>query len=101
MHFEPWFVQRREPPAARWGDVDPERAIEGLGDAFQDLARFTGAGEVRVGRVTPSRLAAAVRRAVAASVAARGLTPSSRPDVEPESASAEGSEEEVGTGSEV
>ena len=100
VHFEPWFVRGHEPPAAlgRRGSGARDRGAR-RGRAGPRALHRRRRG--RVGRVTPSRLTAAVRRAVAASVAARGLTPSSRHDAEPESASAEESEEEVGTGSEV
>jgi hypothetical protein len=44
--------------------VDRDRALAGVGNALRSLAEFVGAVEVSVGRVTPSGLAPALRRAV-------------------------------------
>ena len=64
VHFEPWFAKGLAPPAASWGVVDRDRALAGVADALRSLAVFVGAVEVSVGRVTPSGLAPALRRAV-------------------------------------
>ena len=64
VHFEPWFAKGHAPPAAAWGVVDRDRALAGVADALRSLAVFVGAVEVSVGRVTPSGLAPALRRAV-------------------------------------
>jgi uncharacterized protein len=72
VHFEAWFAKGLPPPAASWGAVDRDRALAGLGDALRSLAAFVGADEVSLGRVTPSGLAPALRRAVLGSA---GRTP--------------------------
>jgi hypothetical protein len=70
LHFESWFAAGEAPPAARWGDIDRDRALGGVGEALGSLAKFVGAQRVTLGRVTPSRLASPVRRHL--SVAADG-----------------------------
>lgn len=69
-HFEPWFAANRSvaPPAALAGADSPalEPALAGLAEALASLARFTGAADMRLGRVTPARLTAPLRRALAA-----------------------------------
>jgi uncharacterized protein len=64
VHFEPWFAKGLPPPAASWGAVDRDRALAGVGGALRSLAEFVGAVEVSLGRVTPSGLGPALRRAV-------------------------------------
>jgi hypothetical protein len=63
VHFEPWFARGLPPPAAAWGRVDRDEALAGVGEALRSLASFVGAVEVTVGRVSPGRLAAALRAA--------------------------------------
>jgi uncharacterized protein YcaQ len=64
-HFEPW-VARGRTPAAGGGVIDRDEALAGVADAVASLARFLGAHDVTVGRVTPSRLRAPLARAVRA-----------------------------------
>jgi uncharacterized protein YcaQ len=64
-HFEPW-VARGRTPAGGGGVIDRDEALAGVADAVASLARFLGARDVTVGRVTPSRLRAALARAVRA-----------------------------------
>jgi len=65
VHFEPWLAAGAAPPAADWGRVDPDAAFAGTAAALRSLARFVGADEVAIGRVTPRSLAAPLRRALA------------------------------------
>src|SRR5262245_17608940 len=62
VHFEPWFARGAEPPAARWGRVDREAAIEGLAGALRSLAEFVQADAVSLGQVAPSGLRASLKR---------------------------------------
>ena len=64
VHFEPWFAAGAAPPAAAWGRVDRDAGLAGIAAALRSLARFVGADEVAVGRVTPGSLAAPLRRAL-------------------------------------
>jgi uncharacterized protein YcaQ len=64
LRFEGWVVNGGRPPAAGWGGVTATSAIQGFADAARDLARFVGAESVSVGRVTPAKLARAVRSAL-------------------------------------
>jgi uncharacterized protein YcaQ len=64
-HFEPW-VARGQTPAVGGGVIDRDEALAGVADAVASLARFLGAHDVTVGRVTPSRLRAPLARAVRA-----------------------------------
>jgi uncharacterized protein YcaQ len=64
VHFERWFAKGLPPPAASWGAVDRDRALAGVGCALRSLAAFVGAVEISVGRVTPSGLGPALRRAL-------------------------------------
>ncbi len=62
VHFEPWFVAGKTPPAGGDG-LDQDEALSGLREAFVALGTFVGAGEVVLRRVTPSRLRKALRHA--------------------------------------
>ena len=64
VHFEPWFAAGAAPPAAAWGTPDRDAALAGTADALCSLARFVGAGDVKLGRVTPGRLRAPLARAL-------------------------------------
>src|SRR6185369_5846307 len=64
VHFEPWFAKGAAPPAASWGLVDRDAALEGVAAALRSLGAFVGASDVTVGRVTPSALGPALKRAV-------------------------------------
>jgi hypothetical protein len=68
VHFEPWLARGRA-PAAGWGHVDQDRMVTGLAEAVASLAAFVEADRVTLGRVTPGRLRAALRRAVAQATA--------------------------------
>ncbi len=63
--LEPWFAAGSRRPAADWGPVDRDQALDGLARALGSLARFVGAVEVVPGRVTPARLGRPLRRALA------------------------------------
>ena len=67
VHFERWFAGGGTPPAAAWGRVDADAALAGIAQALRSLATFVGAERVTLGRVTPSRLAAPLKRALAGS----------------------------------
>jgi uncharacterized protein len=64
VHFEPWFAKGEAPPAASWGPVDRDAALAGIGDALRSLAAFVGAEDVTVGRIGPTALGPALKRAV-------------------------------------
>ncbi len=64
VHFERWFADGGGPPAAAWGSVDRDAALAGTAGALSSLAAFVGADRIELGRVTPSRLAAPLRRAL-------------------------------------
>jgi uncharacterized protein YcaQ len=64
VHFEDWLARDGAPPAASWGRIDRDRALAGLAETLRSLAVFTGATRVEVARVTPRRLASAVRSAL-------------------------------------
>ena len=66
VHFEPWLARGRT-PAAGWGQIDREGVMTGLADTAGSLARFVGADRITLGRVSPGRLRAALRRALACS----------------------------------
>jgi len=68
VHFETWFARGDEPPAASWGVLDIDRALAGTAEAMHSLAAFVGADRVTLGRVSPARLAAPLRRALRESV---------------------------------
>jgi uncharacterized protein YcaQ len=65
VHFEPW-VARGLAPATGGGPLDRDEALAGVADALGSLARFLDAGEVTLGRVTPSGLRAPLARALRA-----------------------------------
>jgi uncharacterized protein YcaQ len=64
VHFEPWFANGGRPPAAAWGVVPRDPALRGLAEALRSLARFVGADDLTLGRVSPAHLAAPLRRAL-------------------------------------
>lgn len=70
VHFEPWFVAGREPPAARWRPLDPDHALRGVAEAVWSLADFVGAADVKLTRTSPPRLRAPLRRALASAAPA-------------------------------
>src|SRR5262249_16374472 len=57
VHFEPWFAKGLPPPQAAWGSVDRDAAIAGLAETLRSLATHVGVKDVRVGKVTPAKLA--------------------------------------------
>ena len=63
VHFEPWFAKGGPSPGVRWGAIDPDAALAGLGEALGSLARHVGAERVALGRVTPAKLKAPLARA--------------------------------------
>jgi hypothetical protein len=67
VHFEPWFAAGSPPPAAAWGHMDREAALDGVGAALVSLADFVGADRVTLGRVSPPTLAALLGRALRSS----------------------------------
>ena len=64
VSFEPWFAAGAAPPAAAWGRLDTDAALAGITDALASLSRFAGAKRVTMGRVTPGKLAAPLKRAI-------------------------------------
>ena len=62
VHFESWFALGKQPPAASWGALDRDLALAGAAEALRSLATFVGADTITLGRVSPQRLAAALRR---------------------------------------
>jgi uncharacterized protein YcaQ len=66
VHFERWLARGEAPPAG-WGQVDRDRVVTELADALASLAVFVGAERVTLGRVTPGRLRAGLRRAITSS----------------------------------
>src|SRR5207244_8583192 len=63
VHFEPWFSAGTTSPVG--GDrPDQDAALTGLSDALGSLARFVGAADIRLGRVTPGRLRSPLARAL-------------------------------------
>jgi uncharacterized protein YcaQ len=66
VHFERWLA-RDEPPPAGAGRVDRDRAMAGVADAVASLAVFVGGDRITLGRVTPGRLRAPLRRALTSS----------------------------------
>jgi uncharacterized protein YcaQ len=64
VHFEPWFVRGDSPPAASWGAVDRDRAIQGVAEAIRSLAAFVKADRITLGKVDPSKLRVPLARAL-------------------------------------
>lgn len=61
VHFEPWFAGGATPPVG--GDrIDRDAALAGLADTFRSLATFVAATNIRLDRVTPTRLRAPLAR---------------------------------------
>lgn len=90
IHFEPWFADGAAPPAAAWGLVDRDAALAGTAEAMRSLAAFVGADDVRLGKVAPRALRAALSRALDATRPARALSePESEDDAEASTASLE------------
>jgi uncharacterized protein YcaQ len=63
VHLEPWFTMGQAPPLGGRAP-DHDDALSGIGEALWSLAAFVGADEVTVGRVAPTGLAPALRRAL-------------------------------------
>src|SRR5262249_8972690 len=78
VHFEPWFAQGKEPPAARWGNVNRDDAMSGVADALYALAEFEGADRVTLGAVSPAALAAPLNRSRAPAAARTAASGNSR-----------------------
>jgi len=66
VHLEPWFAAGRAAPGVEWGALDLDAVLAGLADALRSLAAHVGTREVRLGRVTPTRLRAPIARLLAA-----------------------------------
>jgi hypothetical protein len=64
VHLERWFARGEAPPAVSWGPLDRDAALAGIAAALRSLAGFVGADHVTLGRVTPTTLAAPLRRAL-------------------------------------
>jgi uncharacterized protein YcaQ len=56
VHLEPWFASGKAPPRLDWGAVDQDAALAGLAGALRSLAKHVGVGDVKLGRVSPTRL---------------------------------------------
>ena len=63
VHFEGWFSGGAPPPLGR-DRLDRDAALAGLSDALGSLATFVGAGDIRLGRVTPGRLRSPLAQAL-------------------------------------
>ncbi len=63
VHFEGWFSGGAPPPLGR-DRLDQDAALAGLSDALGSLATFVGAGDIRLGRVTPGRLRSPLAQAL-------------------------------------
>jgi uncharacterized protein YcaQ len=75
VQLEPWLVRGAAPPAASWGVVDVDAALDGLAEALASLAAFVGADDVALAKVVPGRLRAPLARALrAATIPAHGST---------------------------
>jgi uncharacterized protein len=57
VHFEPWFSRGSAPPAAAWGRIDVDAGLAGVAEVLRSLAEFVGADRVKLGTVSPTRLA--------------------------------------------
>lgn len=68
--FEPWLVAGEPPPGAAWGVARRDDVLAGVAKSLHELARFTGAGRVSVGRVTPAAWRAPLVRALRAAAVA-------------------------------
>jgi uncharacterized protein len=66
VHFERWLARGEAPPAG-WGEVDRDQVVTELADALVSLGAFVGAERITLGRVTPGRLRAPLRRAITSS----------------------------------
>jgi uncharacterized protein YcaQ len=64
VHFEPWFATGKISPGAFAARVERDAALFGTAEAIASLARFVRAETVTLARVTPSSLAAPLRRAL-------------------------------------
>ena len=67
VHLEPWLAKGEPPPRPHWGAVDRDSALAGIADALRSLAAHVGCADVKLGRVTPSKLRPAMARALRAS----------------------------------
>jgi hypothetical protein len=65
VHFEEWFASGRTPPVGDGAPMPLEPALAGVGDALRSLAEFVGAERTTLGRVSPAKLAAPLRREMA------------------------------------
>jgi hypothetical protein len=63
VHFEPSFAGARTAPAGNPA-LGEDEAMAGLAETLHSLARFVGASDLTLGRVTPRRLRAPLGRAV-------------------------------------
>jgi hypothetical protein len=63
-HFERWFANGAASPGADSAPVDRVRALAALAETLESLATFLGAERIELRRVTPSRLAPALRSAL-------------------------------------
>ena len=79
VHFEGWFADGAPAPPAGGAPPGVEPALAGVADALASLADFVGAERVTLGRVSPSRLATPLRRALQARPAAAGTVPAGTP----------------------
>jgi uncharacterized protein len=66
VHFEPWFAAGRASPGALRARIDRDATLAGVSEAIASLARFVGADDVSLGRVTPATMGPPLRRALRA-----------------------------------
>lgn len=64
VHLEPWLAKGDPPPHPHWGAVDRDAALAGIAGALRSLATHVGCDEVKLGRMTPGKLRAAMARAL-------------------------------------
>jgi hypothetical protein len=65
VHIEPWAAAGSPPPGGE-RMLDVERALAGVAEALQSLGAFVAGDDLTLGRVTPRRLHAPLRRALVA-----------------------------------
>jgi uncharacterized protein YcaQ len=75
VHFEPWFVSDETPPVNGRRPLDRDATVASLADAAWSLAAHTECRKVKLTRVEPSRMRAALRRAIDHAAGAAQLVP--------------------------
>lgn len=68
--FEPWLVRGQSAPGAAWGVAKRDDVCRGIAESLHSLARFTGAGRVALGGVSPAAWRAPLAKALRETTAA-------------------------------